>query len=656
MAKKKGDSINLDLSRTAFQQTLGGQRTRPTISSMGRTGLLEFLQQQVDPGRAPIAGITSQDVMGTPLTEAEVASLSPEARGTISRLFGQQQAAQPPIEKLPAGVTLPEFQQPLKVGTFGGSVIGNVPIFVGEGGLFPAGITDARERALATAAAARQEKIKEFGAIERPEGPAQFQPRIDTEFQTFLNNSFNQAFKSGGLQGVSNLLNPLTPEGQLFGERRQQFKTLARNLTNVNELSKDILDDFKSKDKFVSSNTFNLANQIQAASKDIQGLVFEDRNFEGILSNLVSSADLDLVVDNRLKNVRDQITSEIVVLKRKGLPKNLIVAKIKKKFLDPKDQARIAQEVFEDPRIQPFHKRETVANRIGDAFNTQIDKSFFVVRTQPLSGGAGRFTGVSLFGPGRDVFNESFDVNNQAFNIVNAFNAGDIDKKEALKRIKNVAQNTTIDGRRFVAEWNDPNKLNEEQLNRTTLVGNMKLAPGTARQSQEVNLANALVFDGKKQQFVTPDRDTFVQGRVVGISFLPLGEATTGRSLSFNEVMSDPGALANRTSLVRVRIGIGDLTQNQTKAIEQFSSRSALSDLAQETGAPELPQWAILQFDLNDDVQVASLDELVGTSFIKKFFGGRAEEGEEKELELGQEPTLVGGESELFGKVFKKTE
>lgn len=139
---------------------------------------------------------------------------------------------------LPQTTYTPGINRPITAGGYSGRVIGNTTFFTPQGQVVPLGIIDAREKAMQEAAmkaaelkqqkAARQ---AELNAWEVPTSPQlndkNYQRQYNKEFNTFINESIDEAKKLYGDNWRQAIKDPTNALGRDFQQKMSTFQYIA---------------------------------------------------------------------------------------------------------------------------------------------------------------------------------------------------------------------------------------------------------------------------------------------------------------------------------------------------------------------------------------------------------------------------------------------
>ena len=178
--------------------------------------------------------------------QAEIEAGNPDAEAMMKEFQAyakdaKMNTAEPAIEKLGLQQYYPDLGTPLQVGSYSGSRIGTVSIFGAGSNRIPAGIIDARKRALEKAANDQAKKKNEIIEMAYAKGAVPLQGRIDEKSWEIIN-------KYSELSGndITNL-DYNTKLGRQFWKEIREHQTFAERTkmteTTVKKLTKDILDE-----------------------------------------------------------------------------------------------------------------------------------------------------------------------------------------------------------------------------------------------------------------------------------------------------------------------------------------------------------------------------------------------------------------------------
>ena len=174
-------------------------------------------------------------------------------------------------EKLSRNDLFPGLSQPIHVGNTGGSEIGNIPIFVGGGDIFPVEIINARVRAMAKGSAkTRAENKKLEQAFEYLDTADQFEGALNTELID-LTEEFRRKYRNNWRSASKD------PE---FRKRYADLKAKAGGLTALSTKAEEVLKAAKNGNFYVSKEAR------EAAMSTAQGINdFKETSAEDVLKN-----------------------------------------------------------------------------------------------------------------------------------------------------------------------------------------------------------------------------------------------------------------------------------------------------------------------------------------------------------------------------------
>ena len=237
--------------------------------------------------------------LGSLITQETLGQFTPE--GATPEEIASIQAsinAQVPSAEIgdPGASLFPGISQPINVGQQSGQIIGSQPIFVQRGGAFPAGVVQAREKALDDAAKARAKALKPF---DLPKGPTVQDPRFQKSLnQAVVNTQENFIARAGTEFGeelkFAALQDPKTKIGIEFTQAMDNLDVLARESDQIIELFADVDSGLESGDLVFSDETIALRKEFETLTGAVEGGDIQNLgNMRDKLNTLQGSISLD---------------------------------------------------------------------------------------------------------------------------------------------------------------------------------------------------------------------------------------------------------------------------------------------------------------------------------------------------------------------------
>lgn len=193
------------------------------------------------------------------------------------------------IEKLGIQDYYPTASRNIAVGTFTGEVIGSQTIYSGAGGLAPMGLYDARKRALAKAATAKQAAIDKFLTLEDTA------KAYNMEYKDYAYDHLYDILEKHGFS-VTSVMRDRDAAKEVY-----RLKSLGKELKFVEEESKTILATLGKEDNYVPPS-------IERAAKNMfYGMQDKDKVFSG-KSDLVKTISELKAYNSLTKKAEDLAT------------------------------------------------------------------------------------------------------------------------------------------------------------------------------------------------------------------------------------------------------------------------------------------------------------------------------------------------------------
>lgn len=194
------------------------------------------------------------------------------------------------IEKLGIQDYYPTASRNIAVGTFTGEVIGSQTIYSGAGGLAPMGLYDARKRALAKAATAKQAAIDKFLTLEDTA------KAYNMEYKDYAYDHLYDILEKHGFS-VTSVMRDRDAAKEVY-----RLKSLGKELKFVEEESKSVLEQLGKEGTYVPPSI------AKAAKNMFYGMQDKDKVFSG-KSDLVKTIS-ELKAYNSLTKKAEDLATE----------------------------------------------------------------------------------------------------------------------------------------------------------------------------------------------------------------------------------------------------------------------------------------------------------------------------------------------------------
>ncbi len=200
----------------------------------------------------------------------------------------------------------PTIDQPLLIGNVSGRIIGNQPIFVAQGAVFPQGLVEARLNAIEKSAKERT-KIKDqiFRDVIPEQTPAQFQKQIgDLAIDTL-----QKGLKEVGFDALTDITNPKAIK---FRKDMNAISAIAADTVEFDELVDGIINDAKTKTNWVPPEVFARAQAYKAGKGNIKEWVDNPESFQKIKDGMRSYNNMITALKEFvLPNIKRDVTATI---------------------------------------------------------------------------------------------------------------------------------------------------------------------------------------------------------------------------------------------------------------------------------------------------------------------------------------------------------
>ncbi len=382
-------------------------------SSLGDKGVVNSLQVKAVADAANAAGnntasseLTAEEVRNLNASEDELmnADLSDDqidqVRNIMAAIKGSESSD---FDKqfedssiLPASQQNLITNQPVRVGTYSGKVIGNVPIFAAPAAVTPANIIMKRASQLTKAAKARSKASKT--AIEKLKfkAPEQFQSHIDNRRKNIIE-------KYGELTGWNFYkVNDLsTSVGQQYAADVEKIKQELAFFNKYEIKAKEILEQVKDGNTDIPTDVFNLATKFQEEAangytkemmtKIRTGLqAYESRNVALDNAIKVLKPTISPVLDDLPDNAKLEFKDLITQTKLNGNQGKVALTSFIRKYYPKEDIVKVVTNYLEssnvyrkDDKAMLEQSIEYVAAALGESIssNSTIIKQYEAYET-----------------------------------------------------------------------------------------------------------------------------------------------------------------------------------------------------------------------------------------------------------------------------------
>lgn len=262
--------------------------------------------------------ITTDDIVRSSLTDSELdqmdmSSLTPEAASNMAAfqkmLQGgdgtsdfEMQFSDPTL--LPSSEQFLTKTQPIRVGTYSGKVIGNVPIFAPPAALIPFNIKQQRQANLSKAAAKRSKKAKEALSLLNFDVPEQWQ----NEMNDMKANLIDQYGKATGYNFYK-LLDKSSKLGREFSRDLDRMNAIDKSITELDTKARAVLKAVSEQAEYVPDEVFDAARRIANGSRDKYSIEYfmTDQGTKDF-NNLINTVQ---TYENRNKILNSQVIDKI---------------------------------------------------------------------------------------------------------------------------------------------------------------------------------------------------------------------------------------------------------------------------------------------------------------------------------------------------------
>jgi len=265
------------------------------------------------------------DVLNSYLDDPE----NPATKAAIdqyNRAYNGQQGVEPAIDKLGLSDYYPGINKPLQVGTSVGAGGGSIPIFVAGGGYIPAGIVDARRRAIRDEAKKRANKQDQIIKMLFPKAATNYQGQINDISMELVN-------KYGKLTNwhFDKLTDMSLDLAQQFWKDATKMKAFAGRTIRTDKQVNKILELYNKKTTgtYIPDKALKCINDWNTGLSKMREFIKDERKF-GKIERCINTYD-DMIADA-------QATAK--TMKTDKLPLREISAESLK---DPKEAARLLE-------------------------------------------------------------------------------------------------------------------------------------------------------------------------------------------------------------------------------------------------------------------------------------------------------------------------
>jgi hypothetical protein len=170
--------------------------------------------------------------------------MDPETQGKINvlnRLMNNPKLrvrkGEPAIERMGLGDYYPDINQPLQVGSYSGSIVGNIPIFTAKGDVLPIGVYDARRRAVQAEATNKKKKAQQFLELANIKAAPQYKQDLDNQTFSLLDEYIKTT--NGDVDKLMDLRNP---EAKQFWQKYNTLKNVGDQTMWIQKRSDKLLE------------------------------------------------------------------------------------------------------------------------------------------------------------------------------------------------------------------------------------------------------------------------------------------------------------------------------------------------------------------------------------------------------------------------------
>lgn len=174
----------------------------------------------------------------------------------------------------------PGLSQNIQAGSYSGSEIGNVPIYVNGGNILALNPILERRKAQQEAATLRAQQLKPY----TPPTPYQlkqirYQNKLDDKFNSEVNKVIDDTYSKYGIEGNILLNNPSSPEYKKIAEIEKANNIFGKNFDEVTDMLVKVDEDSRSNSKLFPPEAHELSKQLQTMTGDVFG---REGGFENI--------------------------------------------------------------------------------------------------------------------------------------------------------------------------------------------------------------------------------------------------------------------------------------------------------------------------------------------------------------------------------------
>tara|TARA_R100000995_G_scaffold17407_1_gene6902 strand:- start:549 stop:2783 length:2235 start_codon:yes stop_codon:yes gene_type:complete len=288
-----------------------------SVNNVEQTEIPKEVIDEMQDGESPgvEADVDASDIVNEPITKDEVDldTYTPERIDEARRyaeIYGRQPGRDTARGSFAADATrrelFPNYDRPIKVGSYQGKVVGNVDIFVGEGNLLPLGLIAQRNKSQQKAAAKRSKIRKKVLNLLDIDTAQQFQKGFDEKMDDLLQEYGEKTnWKFEVLADVSN------PLALKYRSDMRQMKRLSREQKDADKRADAVLKGMKKSEGFYPPVVIQSAMRIKEGQFDIDKLLSKKGRKEWFetSSNLVAYDNMTNVLDTK---VVDNIKADIV--------------------------------------------------------------------------------------------------------------------------------------------------------------------------------------------------------------------------------------------------------------------------------------------------------------------------------------------------------
>ena len=202
---------------------------------------------------------------------------------------------------------------PIRQGTFGGPMIGNVPIYASPGIMPDTSMIGARRKALEKEALRHIKKAEAFKAMP-DKVPVGYKDLFNERYYAGLNDFVKRSQSLHGMKWASALENQGTDIGREFSQFKSEMSRISSTANQVYKSANDIIAAYgnSTKDGYVSQPTYDLARDLIVATEEMRQGLTDPRKLIDIQDQLIVGQNLDKVLQQYyIKQIQPRVTQKI---------------------------------------------------------------------------------------------------------------------------------------------------------------------------------------------------------------------------------------------------------------------------------------------------------------------------------------------------------